>query len=422
MVEVIAPSNDSSQVASLRHFDVDAVRDDFPILSQPMHGKPLIYLDTAASAQKPQSVIDAIKGQYENEYANVHRGAYWLSEMLTKKYEVAREIIRDFINAKTEREIIFTKGATESINLVASSFGKSLAAGDEVVITELEHHSNIIPWQLLRANNGITLKVIPITPEGDIEIDAIEAAVSKKTKIIAVAHVSNVLGTVLPIKEIGAIARSVGARVLIDGCQGIVHEEVDVQDLDCDFYAFSGHKIYGPTGIGVLYGKEDLLNDMPPYQGGGEMISSVTFEHTEWAELPAKFEAGTPPIVPAVGLGAAVKYLESFDRAEVLSYESDLLAYGMERLQTVSAVQLVGRPKSKVAAISFVVDGAHPHDLATILDRSGICVRAGHHCAQPLMNRLGYPATLRASLGIYNTKEDIDILVKSLVRALEILC
>ena len=422
MVEVIAPSNDLSQVESLRHFDVDAVRDDFPILSQPMHGKPLIYLDTAASAQKPQSVIDAIKGQYENEYANVHRGAYWLSEMLTKKYEVAREIIRDFINAKTEREIIFTKGATESINLVASSFGKSLAEGDEVVITELEHHSNIIPWQLLRANNGITIKVIPITPEGDIEIDAIEAAVSKKTKIIAVAHVSNVLGTVLPIKEIGAIARSIGARVLIDGCQGIVHEEVDVQDLDCDFYAFSGHKIYGPTGIGVLYGKEDLLNDMPPYQGGGEMISSVTFDHTEWAELPAKFEAGTPPIVPAVGLGAAVKYLESFDRAEVLSYESDLLAYGMDRLQTISAVQLVGRPKSKVAAISFVADGAHPHDLATILDRSGICVRAGHHCAQPLMNRLGHPATLRASLGIYNTKEDIDILVKSLVRALEILC
>lgn len=405
-----------------RVFDVASVRADFPILSRKVHDKPLTYLDSAASAQKPQQVIDAIRYQYEHEYANVHRGAYWLSETLTGKYEDARETVRAFINAKTDREIIFTKGATESINLVAATFGRNLAPGDEVVITGLEHHSNIVPWQLLRDQCGINLKVVPVTAEGDVTLESVAEYISSKTKLVAVAHVSNALGTILPIKEIANLAHGAGAKVLIDGCQGIVHQHVDVQDLDCDFYAFSGHKLYGPNGIGILYGKENILEHMPPYQGGGEMISTVTFEKSEWAELPAKFEAGTPPIVPAVALGEAIKYVCSFGPGLVAAHEQDLLEYATGQLKGVAGIQLIGTAANKTAVASFNLDGAHPHDLATILDRSGVCVRAGHHCAQPLMDHFGVSATVRASFGIYNTREEVDVLIDALERARGILC
>lgn len=407
---------------ALRAFDIDAVRADFPILARTIHDKPLVYLDSAASAQKPQSVVDTIRYQYEHEYANVHRGAYLLSETLTTKYEAAREKVRAFINAGSDKEVVFTKGATESLNLVASTFGRTLKAGDEVVITGLEHHSNIVPWQLLRDQVGIVLKVVPVAPDGDVPLSAIKHAISAKTKLVAVAHVSNALGTILPIQEIAQAAHHVGAKILVDGCQGIVHQSVDVQALECDFYAFSGHKLYGPNGIGVLYGKQELLEAMPPYQGGGEMISTVTFERSEWAELPAKFEAGTPPIVPAVGLGAAIDYVSAFDPQAVKAHEDALLDYGTERLGSVDGVTLIGTAPSKTAVLSFVVEGAHPHDLATILDRSGVCVRAGHHCAQPLMDAFNVTATLRASFGIYNKRDEVDALVDALERAKGILC
>ncbi|MEQ8733506.1 MAG: cysteine desulfurase [Rhodospirillaceae bacterium] len=410
-----------TKAKDIRPFDIESVRADFPILQRTVHGKPLTYLDSAASAQKPKQVIDVIRYQYEHEYANVHRGAYSLSEALTGKYEEAREKVRAFINAGSDREIVFTKGATEAINLVAATFGRMLKAGDEVVITGLEHHSNIVPWQLLRDQIGITLKVVPVLADGSVDLSAFEAAMTGKTKLVSVAHVSNALGTILPVKDIVQLAHSVGAKCLIDGCQGVVHEVVDVQALDCDFYAFSGHKLYGPTGIGVLYGKEELLSEMPPYQGGGEMISTVTFERSEWAELPAKFEAGTPPIVQAVGLGAAIDYVSLFDRAAVAAHEQDLLNYATEQLKSINSLRLIGTAKHKTAVASFVLDGAHPHDLATILDRSGVCVRAGHHCAQPLMDSFGVTATLRASFGMYNTRSEVDVLIEALGRAREIL-
>ncbi|MEQ9446933.1 MAG: cysteine desulfurase [Rhodospirillaceae bacterium] len=410
-----------TKAKDIRPFDIESVRADFPILQRTVHGKPLTYLDSAASAQKPKQVIDVIRYQYEHEYANVHRGAYSLSEALTGKYEEAREKVRAFINAGSDREIVFTKGATEAINLVAATFGRMLKAGDEVVITGLEHHSNIVPWQLLRDQIGITLKVVPVLADGSVDLSAFESSMTGKTKLVSVAHVSNALGTILPVNDIVQLAHSVGAKCLIDGCQGVVHEVVDVQALDCDFYAFSGHKLYGPTGIGVLYGKEELLSEMPPYQGGGEMISTVTFERSEWAELPAKFEAGTPPIVQAVGLGAAIDYVSLFDRAAVAAHEQGLLNYATEQLKSINSLRLIGTAKHKTAVASFVLDGAHPHDLATILDRSGVCVRAGHHCAQPLMDSFGVTATLRASFGMYNTRSEVDVLIEALGRAREIL-
>lgn len=417
----VAQTNPSTPTL-MRPFDIESVRADFPILARTVHDKPLVYLDSAASAQKPRAVIDAIRYQYENEYANVHRGAYYLSETLTSKYEAARETVRAYINAKSDKEIIFTKGATEAINLVAATYGRTLQADDEVVITGLEHHSNIVPWQLLRDQVGIVLKVVPVEPNGDVPLSAIKSAISSKTKLVAMAHVSNALGTILPIQEIAKLTHDAGAKMLVDGCQGIVHCAVDVQALNCDFYAFSGHKLYGPNGIGVLYGKEALLDAMPPYQGGGEMISTVTFERSEWAELPAKFEAGTPPIVPAVALGTAIDYVTSFNQKTVHAYEDELLAYGTERLQSVKGVTLIGTAPAKTAVLSFNVDGVHPHDLATILDRSGVCVRAGHHCAQPLMDAFNVTATLRASFAMYNRREEVDALVDALERAKEILC
>jgi len=411
-----------ARLKPVKTFDVAAVRADFPILSRQVHNKPLVFLDSAASAQKPRQVLDALMHAYSFEYANVHRGAYYLSETATSNYEAAREKVRAFINATSDREVVFTKGATEAINLVASSFGRAFVKpGDEIVITALEHHSNIVPWQLLRETSGCVLKVVPVQPDGSVKLEDIAKTISAKTKLVAVAHVSNVLGTVLPIRQIAELAHNAGAKLLVDGCQGIVHLNVDVQALGCDFYAFSGHKLYGPNGIGVLWAREELLNAMPPYQGGGEMISTVTFEKSTWADLPAKFEAGTPPIVPAIGLGAAIDYLNSLDRAAAAAHEHDLLVYAQAKLAEVPGLKLIGTAPGKASVQSFAVDGAHPHDLATILDRSGVCVRAGHHCAAPLMEILGLSATARASFGIYNTRAEVDALVAAVHKAREML-
>jgi len=403
-------------------FDVMKVRADFPILARQVHGKPLVYLDSAASAQKPRQVIDAITKAYGHEYANVHRGAYYLSETATAAYESAREKVRAFINAASIKEVVFTKGATEAINLVAATWGRAyIKAGDEIVITSVEHHSNIVPWQLLREATGCVLKIAPVAPDGSIDIAEFAKIIGSKTKLVAVAHVSNVLGTVLPVREIAELAHAVGAKLMLDGCQGIVHEHVDVQDLGCDFYVFSGHKLYGPTGIGVLWARLDLLEAMPPYQGGGDMIETVTFAKTTWAQPPAKFEAGTPPIVQAIGLGAAVDYLNSLDRVAAAKHENALLRHAMTSLAQVPGIRLIGTAPHKAAVQSFVMEGAHPHDLATVLDRSGVCVRAGHHCAQPLMELLGVTATTRASFAIYNTMEEVDALIVALRRAQEVL-
>lgn len=410
------------KVGAARAFDPPVVRRDFPILAREVHGRPLVYLDSAASAQKPKAVIDAMSRAFETEYANVHRGAYLLSERATANYEAAREKVRAFINAADAAEVVFTKGATDAINLVAAAWGRAnLTPGDEIVLTELEHHSNIVPWQLIRDQTGAVIKVVPIEADGGVSTAAFARVIGPRTKIVALAHVSNVLGTILPVEQVVEMAHAVGAKVLVDGCQGIVHEGVDVQAMGCDFYAFSGHKLYGPNAIGVLWGRRELLDAMPPYQGGGEMISTVTFERSTWAELPAKFEAGTPPIVPAIGLGAAIDYLSRFDRAAIASHERDLLALAMRRLMGVPGIKLVGTAQHKAAVQSFVLEGTHPHDLATVLDRSGVCVRAGHHCAQPLMAVLGHTATARASFGIYNMSADVDALITALHKAREIL-
>lgn len=396
-------------------FDVEAVRRDFPILHKLVHGKPLAYLDSGASAQKPQVVIDTLRRVYEGEYANVHRGAYWLSERATSLYEGARETVRAFLNAASEREIIFTRGATESINLVAQTWGRRmLREGDEIIVSALEHHSNIVPWQMLRDEKGLVLKVAPITDDGAFDMAAFEALLSDRTKLVAVAHVSNVLGTVLPIAEIAAKAKAAGAAVLIDGCQGVVHRPVDVAALGADFYVFSGHKLYGPTGIGVLWGREAVLDAMPPWMGGGDMISHVSFERSEWAALPAKFEAGTPPIVQAIGLGAAIGYVSRFGLGPVMEHEHALLAYAVQRLGEIDGLTLHGTAPGKTGIISFSMAYAHPHDIATVLDRAGVAIRAGHHCCQPLMERCGVPAMARASFGMYTNRTDVDALVKAL--------
>ena len=409
-------------VSSQLPYDVAKIRADFPILAREVHGKPLVYLDSAASAQKPKLVLDTIARVYGHDYANVHRGAYYLSETATAAYEAAREKVRAFINAASLQEVVFTKGATEAINLVAATWGRAfIKAGDEIVLTAAEHHSNIVPWQLLRDATGCELKVVPVSADGSIAIEAFAKVIGPKTKLVAVAHVSNVLGTVLPVQAIAALAQSVGAKLLLDGCQGIVHEHVDVQALGCDFYAFSGHKLYGPTGIGILWARTELLEAMPPYQGGGDMIDAVTFAKTTWAPPPAKFEAGTPPIAEAIGLGAAIDYLNSIDRVAASAHEHALLRYAMTSLAQVPGVRLIGTAPGKAAVQSFVMDGAHPHDLATVLDRSGVCVRAGHHCAQPLMEVLGVTATTRASFAIYNTMAEVDALIAALRRAQEVL-
>ncbi|MBT5912363.1 MAG: cysteine desulfurase [Rhodospirillaceae bacterium] len=402
-------------------FDAASTRNDFPILKEEIRGKRLVYLDSAGSAQKPKQVIDAVKHVYEAEYSNVHRGLHYMSEQTSARYEEARLKVARFINAEFEQEIIFTKGTTESINLVANSFGiKNLGPEDEIVLTWAEHHSNIIPWQLLRDQVGCKINVVPVDDDGVIRLEEFERLISKKTKIVAFCHVSNVLGTVLPVKEVTKIAHAHGAVVVIDGAQGVVHMPVDVQDLGVDFYAFGGHKVYGPSGIGVLYGKRDLLNAMPPYQGGGGMINTVSFDKTTWADLPDKFEAGTPPIAQAIGLGAAIDYMNNIGLNKIAEYEADLLEYATQRLSGIEGLNFIGTAPGKVSVLSFTMDCAHPHDIATIIDQNGVAVRAGHHCAQPLMERFDIPSATRASFGLYNTREDVDILATSLEKVKEI--
>jgi cysteine desulfurase/selenocysteine lyase len=402
-------------------FDVERIRKDFPILHQEVHGKPLVYLDNAATTQKPQAVLDALIAYYTADNANVHRGVHQLSERATDAYEGARGRIQRFLNAADAREIVFVRGTTEAINLVAQSYGQhSIGQGDEIVITALEHHSNIVPWQFLRQTNGAVLRVVPIDDAGEIDLAAYEAMLGPRTKMVAIAHVSNALGTIVPVEEMIASAHRRGIPVLIDGAQAVAHMPVDVRRLDCDFYALSGHKVFGPTGIGVLYGRAEWLESMPPVQGGGDMIKTVSFEKTTYNDLPYKFEAGTPDIAGAIGLGAALDYLSAIGLERVQAYEHGLLEYGTEAISRVPGVRLVGTARRKAGVLSFLVDGVHAHDVGTILDREGIAVRTGHHCAMPVMTRFGIAATTRASLALYNTRAEIDALVEALGRVKEI--
>jgi len=403
-------------------FDAEVVRADFPILSQTVHGKPVVYLDTGASAQKPRQVLDAMERVHTQYFANVHRGTYVFSAESTRQYEAARETIRGFINAASEREVVFTANATDSINLVAYTWGRTnIGPNDAILITELEHHANIVPWQMLRDAVGCEIRVAPITEDGALDMVAFDRLLDDTVKLVAVSHCSNVLGSIQPVAEITARAHAVGARVLIDGSQAVVHGPVDVQAIDCDFYAFTGHKLYGPTGIGVLYGKLDLLEAMPPWKGGGDMIESVSFEKTVYAAPPARFEAGTPPIVEAIGLAAAIDYMQSLGMDAIAAHEADLLRYATQRLASVEGLTIHGTATPKAAVISFSMAGIHPQDLSMLLDRAGLCLRAGHHCAQPLMGTLGVTGTTRASFGLYNTRADVDVLVSALERAREIL-
>lgn len=396
-------------------FDIEKIRNDFPILKQQVRGKPLIYLDNAATSQKPQIVIDTLRQYYEEDNANIHRGVHFLSEHATEKYEASRLKIRDFINAKEAKEIIFLRGTTEAINLVAQTYGrKKIQANDEIIISALEHHSNIVPWQMLCEATGAILRVIPINDAGELLIGEYEKLLNPKTKLVAIGHISNALGTINPIKEMIAKAHQLDIPVLIDGAQATPHTAVDVQDLDCDFYAFSGHKMFGPTGIGALYGKAKLLEEMPPYQGGGDMISSVTFEKTTYNILPYKFEAGTPHIAGSIGLGAAIDYISEIGMENIASYEQELLGYATDALSTIKDLKILGTAQEKASVISFVLKDIHPHDIGTILDSEGIAIRTGHHCAMPLMQRLQVPATARASFAFYNTKEEVDGLVKGI--------
>jgi cysteine desulfurase/selenocysteine lyase len=401
--------------------EITAVRKDFPGLDQRVHDKPLVYLDNAATTQKPSAVIDAVDRFYRCDCSNVHRGVHELSERATKAYEDARKSVKRFINAGSEREIIFVRGTTEAINLVANSYGRScLTAGTEILISALEHHSNIVPWQLLCGQTGARLVVAPINDAGELMLDEFERRLTPKTGLVAVAHVSNALGTILPVREIIRMAHAINVPVLIDGAQAVSHFGVDVRELGCDFYAFSGHKVFGPTGIGVLYGREDLLDRMPPYQGGGDMIRSVTFEKTTYNDLPYKFEAGTPHVAGAIGLGAALDYLSRLGIDQVTAHERDLLAYGTRLLGSMPGLHLIGTAREKAGVLSFVLDGIHPHDAGTVLDRLGIAVRTGHHCAQPVMARFGVPATTRASLALYNTRWELDALADGLRRVQEL--
>lgn len=401
--------------------DVTAIRRDFPILAQQVHGKPLIYLDSAATSQKPKCVIEALTHFYLMDNANIHRGVHQLSERSTQAYEGARCKVQRFLNAANRREIIFVRGATEGINLVAQTYGRThVSAGDEIVISAMEHHSNIVPWQILCEEKGAVLRVIPINDRGEVEFDQFEKLLNRRTRLVAVSHVSNALGTINPVREIVNRAHGWNVPVLIDGAQAVPHMKVDVRHLDCDFYVFSGHKVFGPTGIGVLYGKEQLLEDMPPWQGGGDMIRSVTFEKTTYNELPYKFEAGTPDIAGVIGLGAAIDYLDQIGMDAIAPHEHDLLEYGTRALESISGLRLIGTAREKAGVLSFVIDGVHPHDAGTILDREGVAVRTGHHCAQPVMDRFGVSATTRASLAFYNTREDIDALVAGIQKVKEV--
>ncbi len=396
-------------------FDVAAIRQDFPILNQTIHGKPLVYFDNAATSQKPLPVIQALNEYYRSYNANIHRGIHTLAEKATAQYEATRETVRQFINAAYREEIIFTRGSTEAINLVAATFGRqNVQAGDEVIISTMEHHSNIVPWQMLCEEKGATLKVIPITDEGEIILEEYEKLLSERTKVVALVYVSNSLGTINPVKEVIDLAHKYGAKVLLDGAQATVHLDIDVQALDCDFYVLSSHKMYGPTGVGALYGKRELLEAMPPYQGGGEMIKEVSFEKTTYNELPYKFEAGTPNIADTVAFKAAIDYINKIGKSVIAEYEHELLAYGTEALSQIEGLRIIGQAREKISVISFVIKGIHHQDVGIILDTQGIAVRTGHHCTQPMMHRFGIPGTSRASFAMYNTKEEIDRLVQGL--------
>lgn len=398
-------------------YNVEEIRQDFPILQREVYGRPLIYLDNAATTQKPRSVVEAISNEYYSTNANVHRGVHFLSQKATDLHEAARERVRQFINARSTAEVLFTRGTTESLNLVASSFGEAfLKEGDEVIVSVMEHHSDIVPWQLLRERKGIVIRVIPMDDSGRLDLEAYERLFSERTRLVCVAHVSNVLGTVNPVKQMAATAHAHGAYMLVDGAQSIPHFKVDVQDLDCDFLTFSGHKIYGPTGIGVLYGRESLLEKMPPYQGGGEMIARVTFEHTTYERLPYKFEAGTPDYVGTHALAAAIDYVEALGMDEIAAHERRLTQYAMERLGAIKDMQLYGTTPDKDAVVAFNVGNIHPLDLGTLLDRLGIAIRTGHHCAQPLMQRCGVEGMARASFALYNTMDEIDKLAEGIER------
>ena len=399
-------------------YDVAAIRRDFPILSREVYGKPLVYLDNAASAQKPKAVLDTIMRSYTREYANVHRGLHYLSNAATQAYEDARESVRRFINAPSKDQIIFTRNATEAINLVAQSFGSAIIGeGDEIVLSIMEHHSNIVPWHFHRERRGAVIKWAPIDDDGNFLVEEFEKLFTPRTRIVALTHMSNALGTITPIKDIIRIAHSRGIPVLVDGAQGAVHLKVDVQDLDADFYAFTGHKTYGPSGIGVLYGKAEHLKHMPPYQGGGEMIGEVTLDDVTYADPPHRFEAGTPAIVQAIGLGAAVDYMEGIGLDAIAAHEADLRDYAMARLSEINSLRIFGRARDKGAIVSFNIEGAHPHDVSTVIDRSGVAVRAGTHCTQPLLARYGVTATCRASFAMYNTREEVDRLAEALISA-----
>ena len=413
---------DATARESAAGFDVERIRKEFPALEQTVHGKPLVYLDNAATSQKPLAVIEAEENFYRRDCSNIHRGVHELSERATKSYEDARVKAQRFLNARDGKEIIFVRGATEAINLVANSFGrKNVQAGDEILITAMEHHSNIVPWQILCEEKGAKLRVAPINDRGELLFDEFEKLLGPKTRLAAVVHVSNVLGTINPVQEMIAAAHHRNIPVLLDGAQAAPHLKVDVQALDCEFYTFSGHKLYGPTGVGVLYGKADLLDAMPPYQGGGDMISSVTFEKTIYNSLPYKFEAGTSNIAGGIGLGAAIDYLNQLGMENVAAYEDELLAYATDAVSRIPGLKIIGTAEKKAGVISFVMEGIHPHDVGTILDQEGIAVRTGHHCAQPLMERFGIPATTRASLAFYNTKREIDALVAGIHKVKELL-
>ncbi|HVP10632.1 MAG TPA: cysteine desulfurase [Phycisphaerae bacterium] len=421
MKSVTAPSIVESSNRRTPSFDVARVRLDFPALQQRVHGHPLIYLDNAATTQKAQAVINALRRFYERDNSNVHRGIHTLSQRATEAYEQARSKVQQFISARDPEEVVFVRGTTEAINLVAQTYGRShVRAGDEILISGMEHHSNIVPWQILCEQAGACLRVAPITDRGELMMEEYERLLGPRTKLVAVAHVSNVLGTINPVEQVISLAHQRSIPVLVDGAQAVPHTPVDVRELDCDFYAFSGHKLFGPTGIGVLYGKAALLDEMPPYQGGGDMISSVTFAKTTYNRVPYKFEAGTPHVAGAIGLGAAVDYVSKLGLNAVAAYEGDLMSYATDALSTIPQVRLIGTAPHKAAVLSFVIAGVHPHDAGTILDDLGIAIRTGHHCAQPLMDRFGVPATCRASLAFYNTEQEVDALIAGIGRVIEV--
>ncbi len=402
-------------------FDVQKIREDFPTLRRSVNDKDLVYFDNGATSQKPQVVIDAINDYYTNNNSNIHRGVHFLSQLATSQYEEARKIIQEYINAPLSEEVLFTKGTTDSINLVASSLGELFSEGDEIIISAMEHHSNIVPWQMLCERKGCILKVIPISESGELKMDEFDRLLSNNTKLVSVTHISNTLGTINPIEEIIKKTHAAGGYVMIDGAQSVQHIPVDVQALDCDFFAFSGHKVFGPTGVGILYGKKEILDQMPPYQGGGDMIAKVTFEKTTYNELPHKFEAGTPNISGGICLGTAISYLSEMDLNAIHAHEMELAAYAEEKLLQFEGMRIIGTAQRKTSVVSFVVDGIHPFDVGTLLDKQGIAVRTGHHCTQPLMDFYQIPGTIRASFAFYNTKEEIDVFIKALERSLNML-